>query len=306
MQIEEATSFKDCIDFYYDRLQSKNNEYCIVEPKISNTPIPTASNLLHYEGLSNKMIDLDQYHNRMVVNEKAIKRFHPNEINNSEFWRYAKMKFPLFSVCGGDSKSIKDVNKKTLGYSKSTGLYQYLMELIKRSEEKLNVLEIGFGHGNIFNKINKLTNYIGLDFYKIKSLNRHKNLRIIDISGIPDDIPDNSLDVVYSVNVLQHCSQKDRFDYFKQAYKKLKPGGSFIGSCFIVTEQNSTSPVWGVVDENGRRYCHFFRQLTEVDTGDELQNLTRELTFYPLYTTITGVNHLAFIFLKSANALINI
>jgi len=70
--------------------------------------------------------------------------------------------------------------------------------------------------------------------------------------------------------VLQHCSQKDRFDYLKQAYAALKIGGHLMFTIFMMTTKNCNEPYWGVLDLQGRGYTQFFNQLTECDWDYEL------------------------------------
>jgi len=43
----------------------------------------------------------------------------------------------------------------------------------------------------------------------------------------PWEYPDNSIDVIYSEDFIEHLDQKDQFKFFDQAYKKLKVGGIF-------------------------------------------------------------------------------
>lgn len=263
-------SFKDCIDFYYE---NRKTEY---EIKYVQTP---HNGMFHLQGLASVIKKYDNHSSKLVVEPIAIERFHPNYINNKEFWCYAKKKFPKFSVCGIKSKNIKDCNERTFRLPEQVGFIGFINDLISKSTEKLNVLEIGYGHGNVFEYLNDKTNYVGIDYTKLKKLDKFKNLMVIDKSGIPDTIKPNTQDFIYSVNVLQHCSQQDRFEYFKQSYEKLKTGGYFIGSCLIHCDENKDLSVWGIQDEYGRHFCNFFNQLTEVDTLNEFIDLMRELKF---------------------------
>ena len=122
-------------------------------------------------------------------------------------------------------------------------------------------------------------------------MKKYKNFIEIDKSGIPDYLLDeNYFNIIYSVNVLQHCSQKDRFDYFKQGYSALKPGGHFLFSCFLMTKQNENEAYWGVKDSKGRGYTHFFNQLTEVDTDMELLECISKVGFKAVGGTLVGNN----------------
>lgn len=286
-------TYKECVDFFYE---NKKNEY---EINFNDGLISTHHGLLYEQNLYRDVIKLTPTRVKLIVNEHAVIRFHPNEIDNQKFWSYCKTKFPKFSVCGSKVKSIKECNKTTLEFTKSTGLYEILEKEINNSNKKLNMLEIGFGHGNVFFDLKDKVNYVGIDFHKIKSLNKYKRLMVIKESGIPDDIIiDNSLDIIYSINVLQHCSQKDRFSYISQAYDKLKPGGIFIGSCLLETADNSSSDVWGIEDGYGRKYCNFFNQLTEVDKEHEFVKHVKDTGFKIQTAQVAGIQHLLFVLRK--------
>lgn len=253
--------------------------------------LPTnGANTFMFEDLVIEQKALENNRARTVVKEEAILRFHPNNIDNKDFWKESRTHFPLVSVCGGGScKNIKQVNKRTLQFSKDLGLIPFINLLIGNSKEKLNVLEIGCGYGNLFFELKDKCNYTGIDYIIHKSLKKYKNFIEIDESGIPDYLlGENYFDVVYSVNVLQHCSQKDRFTYFQQAYDALKPNGYLIFTQFLMTNNNKNDICWGLVDENGRGYTHFFNQLTECDYDYELFYILDILGFEIIKSGIAG------------------
>jgi SAM-dependent methyltransferase len=277
---------------YLKSISYKSNEYYLRGDLIgaSKKKMPTIfAHTFMGEGLVLKQIDLGNNIARSIVAKDAVERFHPNNINNKDFWIECRNKFPLLSVCGRETKSIKQANAATLKFSKDMGLYKYLNQLIDDSPTKLNLLEIGFGYGNLFFEIKDRCNYYGIDYIVHKSLKKYKNFIEIDKSGIPDYLLDEGyFDVVYSVNVLQHCSQKDRFQYFQQAHSALKKGGKFIFTQFLMTEKNKNENYWGLIDENGRGYTHFFNQLTECDWDYELFGELERIGFKPIHGNIGG------------------
>ena len=236
-----------------------------------------------------------------VVKDEAVKRFHPNEIDNKDFWVKSKETFPLLSVCGSEAKSMKQANLITLQFAKKLKFLQMLLKLLSEyeGEDKMNFLEIGFGYGNIFKLMSEYFNYKGIDFTVPPSLKKYSELVEIDVSGIPEELLiENYYDVVYSVNVLQHCSQKDRFTYLEQAYDVLKPDGYLMFSCNLLTSKNANEHhFWGFKDKNGRYYTQFFNQLTEVDTEDELAYKLMDVGFKTVGGTMIG-NHVGIIVKK--------
>ena len=275
---------------YYDMWKYRTNEYLFRTGQKETPKIPTRMvHTIAMEELYDKKIDLGNNMGVTIVKEEAIKRFHPNEINNREFWLRAHKSFPLLSVCGGECKSIKEANKATLGLSIDFKLYPFLLNLIEKSSKPLSVLEIGCGFGGVFNEIKDKCEYIGIDYRIHKSLKKYKNFIEIEKSGIPEFLLNEKyFDVIYSVNVLQHCSQKDRFDYFEQGYSVLKSGGYFIFSCMLMNKANENESYWGIKDNNGRGYLHFFNQLTECDWDYELFGYLKKVGFVPIDGTLRG------------------
>lgn len=279
---------------YLSKLKCKNNEYLL---NVNGKEISSHYNTIVPEGLASKTktfeifpkTDSDKKYAQNVLTEKAINRFHPNKINNKDFWKLAKCHFKLFSVCGAPCNNISEVNNKNLEFTKSTGIFYFLENNLNKNS---NVLEIGFGYGNIFNEISERCNYVGIDYNVPYFLKKYRNLVSIDKSGIPDNLyKKDYYDIIYSSNVLQHCSQQDRFEYFKQASHCLKKGGYMIFSSFIMTEENKNSFCWGSVDEDGRGYTSFLNQLTEVDRLSELDTLFDDLGFDYVDKSVIFTNH---------------
>jgi predicted SAM-dependent methyltransferase len=284
---------------FYSEIKDESDEYKIklkFNEDIFETH--TSSNLIPF--IENSIVETKRYdekHTKSIIKYSVVEKFHPNNIDNKKFWETAKKKFPLFSVNGTYSQNIEECNFGTFKMAENFGVLEVIDLLISNSGNKINLFEIGYGHGNLFEKYNEKVNYIGIDYFKIDKLKQYKNLLTIKKSGIPKKIKKESQDLIYSFNVLQHCSQKDRFEYFKQSYEKLKRGGLFIGGMFLETEKNKDEKYWGVEDLDGRKYTHFFTQLTEVDTEDEFYNFVRSLGF-KVFSQCFYQNYCAFVMIK--------
>jgi len=299
-QKEEKKLIKSVFAFYgqYKHL----NEYTL---KIGNSIISVNSNLFEIQPnviYKNRTKSYENTDMRITtLRPYTIERLHPNKINNKYFWKMAKTKYPLVSVCGNPVNTITECNKKTLKMAQNSGVLTFLDDYIE-NKNNISFFEIGYGHGNIYfhlkEKYLEKVKYTGIDYYKHNSLKNIKDLRIINKSGIPEDIMDNTIDVFYSFNVLQHCSQEDRNLYFKQTYDKLKTGGIFIGGAFFVTDENKDKPFWGTQDINGRKYCAFFNQFTEVDEIDEFKQTVSDIGFSINNISLVGRNYYSFILKK--------
>lgn len=285
----QLASYRASFEFF-KMISYKTNEYYLKGELCNATvkKVPTKmANTFMLEDLVIEQKEIENHQAITVVKAEAVERFHPNNIDNKDFWIECRKTFPLVSVCGGESKSIKDVNKQTINLSKEIGLFSYLISLINNSPVKLNLLEIGYGYGNLFFEIKDICNYFGIDYIIHNSLKKYKNFIEINESGIPDYLlNENLFDVVYSVNVLQHCSQKDRFKYFQQGYNALKSGGYFIFTQYLMTKENKNNVCWGIIDEKGRGYTQFFNQLTECDWDFELYAEFNKIGFKPVQHVI--------------------
>lgn len=291
------TDYEECFEFYNSN-KYKTDEYSL---RFKKQKINSQLNTIYEENLYDDIVKYDENKACLIANDYALKRFHPNNIDNKKFWEIAKSKFRFLSVSGMKSKSYKEVNKNTLLMSKYFGLFSFMENEINNTKD-LNVLEIGYGYGGVFNEVNKKCNYIGIDYTKPKFLKKYKSLIEIKESGIPKDLMiKNYYDFVYSVNVLQHCSQVDRFKYIAQASYILKNGGYFIFSSFIMTEENKNVDCWGIKNSDGRGYTHFFNQLTEVDFDHELKSWFEELGFKILKFEVSHKNMLSCILVKKEN-----
>jgi len=245
---------------------------------------------------------------RTVVKRKDLKLLFPENIDNKKFWRKLNPKYKLLSVSGATTKSEYEANKVNLGFAKAVGaigdveraIRDKLGETWNRDDRKFKVLEIGYGLGCFVNWLynesgrigqieNKQIEYYGIDI--VKRIDTYENLFESDGWKIPKEIP-TDLDMVYSLNVFQHLSKKQRYNYFKKAYKRLNNNGVMVFSSFIMTEQNKDSWAWGLVDEKGTGYCHFFNQPTEVDKDEELKEYLTGIGFEIEKFQVLGENHL--------------
>ena len=115
--------------------------------------------------------------------------------------------------------------------------------------------------------------YYGTD-YNAKSIDWcSKNLSGIhfNLNSLNAELPyaDNFFDVIYGISIFTHLSEKLHFDWFKELYRTLKPGGilflttqgtNFIGkltSGELEIFQNGDLVVRGNVKEGHRTYSAF-------------------------------------------------
>ena len=208
---------------------------------------------------------------RLVMSDEAIDRLSPDTININKFWEKSVNAYPFVSIVGHSNvNTIEEANAATLNnlhaHLKGPNVVSYSWN---KNQEDFKILEIGPGYGGFCKWVNNYPNtkYYGID---VNPLFEYPTLYKCDGRNIPSQIP-NNLDVVYSYNVFQHLSKKQRTSYYEQIFLALKPGGIFTFSNFVVTPTNFDGPYWGHADKNGNFYTIFFNQYTLIDKIDELK-----------------------------------
>ena len=99
---------------------------------------------------------------------------------------------------------------------------------------KKTVLEIGHGGGRVLSAASRyFKTACGVDIHKNNHLVANElaergvnNVRLLETTNCNIDLPDESVDLVYSFIVLQHVEKIDIFkQYLAESYRVLKPGG---------------------------------------------------------------------------------
>lgn len=271
---------EDSLEPYF-RFYNEENEYFLKFPDGKEVPTMINTwNILYPKAKIRVFPNSDKGAHQIVVPKKVLDSISPDNIDNQTFWKIVSDKYKCFSVAGGPAtiKTPQDANIATFNFANRVGAIKYLTEQFQKKPDS-KMLEIGFGYGNVASYVYQ--NFKDVNYYGIDVIDRVivlKNLFETDGWEIPKEIPKN-LDIVYSMNVFQHLSQKQRWNYFEKAKKLLKRGGLMVFSSYIMNDDNKDEECWGVVDYHGRGYCHFFNQPTEVDFEYELLDKFNELNF---------------------------
>mgnify|MGYP001475374280 CR=1 FL=1 len=156
-------------------------------------------------------------------------------------------------------------------YSKSenTSWEHFTLEVIKRHKININILnektilDLGSGPAgvakgleillekNILKNLSIIAVDPLMDFYKneIRILKESRNLKLLSNKGENIDIPDNSIDIIFSTNVLDHCENPD--EVIKECFRILKPGGLFLPSLHLIYDYlKPVSKLIKYVDKN--------------------------------------------------------
>lgn len=231
-----------------------------------------------------------------IISDNLFNRFHADNIDVVDFWKTATDNFPFFSIAGsGDCKTPEQVNYITHSMAKNLGAIavvdSFMKYHIEKDTNKMNMLEIGCGHGGFYNWFHQTYSeygrYFGLDVVRLFDCD---TLAIGDGYTIPDTLP-AKFDFIYSINVFQHLSKKQRQSYFKEVSKKLTDDGIFVFGLYAEDLFNRDSEtLWGAATENGDRLVHFLGQFTIAPTVSEIYEELGNVGLYECNLMTDGMN----------------
>jgi len=214
-----------------------------------------------------------------TISKDMFETQNPDVMDNNLFWKLTTEKSLGQSIIGRpdltDKNEIK-LTSTTYCHLKSALPNYFIGTLLRNEPRNVNMLEIGPGLGNILDLVNKKCRKIEWYGVDVNLLFEHPNLYKGDGYTIPDEIPE--LEYVYSMNVFQHLSLKQRLSYYNQIYDKLNTGGYFLFGMFIVVDKTENLMIdedkgirlFGVKDEYGNYITHFFSQFTIVERQNEV------------------------------------
>jgi len=265
---------KEIVDFYYS-LKKDDNDYLLYldnEVEINTFDSKTNSISKNKTNVVSTNFDLLNKNNKLV-SDLEVEKLSQDLIDNKFFWKYIVEKFPFFSISQYPKcKSDEDVNKANLNASMWLGFYQKIYNFLKNNNTA-KILEIGPGYGSLFYPINN--NFDTCDYWAIdiNPLFYFEGLVESNGSEIPVNVGGN-FDFIFSFNVFNHLSKKQRSSYYKSVYNSLKKKGRFLFTNFLIVDLSNEIDYWNYKDENNNIYTSFFSQLTKVD---EYNNLADEL-----------------------------
>jgi len=232
-----------------------------------------------------------------LLSEHVINAFSPDRLDSRVFWREATRHFPWIPICSNERCSTPEqVNAGTWGCH--SPLVYTLSDVVYAGNPEAKMLEIGPGYGGVMQYIKRkhgLDNYYCID---VNPLFEYERMFQTDGETIPEEIPDE-LDIVYSSNVFQHLSDRQRRSYIRQASQKLAIGGLFVFNLFVLNEQNRDQRIgdkklFGNLDEKGNAYTCFFNQFTRIPQEDEIEDELNECGLKLLKKQTLSSNSAAF------------
>ena len=210
---------------------------------------------------------LDPSKQKMITQED-VDLLSPDNVNNYDFWKLAEEIFgvdPVYNTgFGKEMADLDEANRRNLDIARLTGA---LNVIDAWKHIKLPLLEIGAGYGNFKSYVmcNTIFDYTGVDVYpKAAGIKR-----TLPNGMLPDEIKARKFGIVYSSNVFQHISPKQRLGYLLDAKEMLHENGFLIFNLFLALTPPK-APSW-----DGRHYMQNYGQWVEIP---RYQDFTRLLS----------------------------
>ncbi|WP_317105212.1 class I SAM-dependent methyltransferase [Chroococcidiopsis sp. SAG 2025] len=124
--------------------------------------------------------------------------------------------------------------KQKLGAETWAEVVAQTMQFLKRFlKHNSTFLEIGAGDCSVSLEVAKYVEKayaVDVSNEVTKGLKIPPNCEVVVSDGVSIPVPVNSVDIVYSNQLMEHLHPDDAFDQLKNIYKALKPGGLYICS----------------------------------------------------------------------------
>lgn len=161
-----------------------------------------------------------------------------------------------------------DVTKEQIDYQLSL-----IRKYLSSSSSSSSVMEVGCGDCNLSLKLSTEVDQVyGFDISDNlvpEKLPSNFEFRITD--GIHFDIPDNSVDLVYSNQLMEHLHPEDAIDQLREIYRIISPGGYYI--CITPNRVSGPHDVSKYFDEVAT--CFHLKEYTT----KELKDIFEEVGF---------------------------
>lgn len=166
--------------------------------------------------------------------KEELELLSPDNIHNGDYWRVIEELFGTDCVSntnyGTYDDDIMESNRRNHQIALTTGM---LIPINALQKYAASLLEIGPGYGSFKNYVetNSLFKYTGVDVYP-------KMPKIISTTPegyLPEEILKKRYNLVYSSNVFQHLSNKQRRKYFEDIHFILEENGYFVFNLLVIS-----------------------------------------------------------------------
>jgi hypothetical protein len=239
--------------------------------------------------------DFDRYYHELLSEERHVTdeefdRLNPDKIDNIEFWEYLDEHFDR-AICGGVSRNhgklesanrTEEALKMNAVLTLQSGVLNYFNAsslAMSPRDFDIHILEIGvgLGSGKILLDGKQHVKYTGIDVVP-----RVEGVIQTNGNGLPPELKKRKFHHVFSSNVFQHLSKKQRLQYYDDIYNVLPDNGYFSLALQLFTPQSTIR----YVNINGTPHICHYGQFTPIQTFDDVfHDITKDGLFGMLHSS---------------------
>ena len=233
---------------------------------------------------------LDELMSRPVTHED-VARLDPDYLDCNKFWELARLR-DRCSILGGsqveDNTDVEKINYTNGLLADLIGCKSYL-HIYGHNKD---VLEIGCGYGNIYSQYKDSMRYKGIDVVK-----NFDEAILTDGNGIPEELKvPNSFDIVYSCNVFQHISRRQKYNYVIDSHKVLRDEGFLILAFSTFSENHRLKN-----EQKTQSYCYSMGQVIPTVSIEDFTILLQSVGFVIMQTNVRFDGFTCFVCRKLPN-----
>jgi hypothetical protein len=201
-----------------------------------------------------------------LITKEDIEILSPDVVNCYDFWKVIDEIFGLDPVCATDfgrlAYDIDSGNLRNLRLARLSGMLDFVDDY---RHKRFNLLEIGPGYGSFKQYCLLNTNFT---YYSFDVVCRIYGVNLLEVDGtLPrkfiEDCPEK-FKIIYSSNVFQHLSSRQKSQYFQDIAKLLEKDGIFVFNCFTHSADPAKVSLEDRYSEDNRMYLKHYGQLTEI------------------------------------------
>ena len=210
--------------------------------------------------------------NNKIITREEVELLSPDNINCIDFWKVIEEVFGVDCITNTMHENQKwtptDCNRRNLGLARQMGALN-VIDWCAQFSSQSSILEIGTGYGCLKHYLEPkyCFNYTGVDVVpRVEGV-----IQTTPEGLLPDSIKDRKFFIVYSCNVFQHLSTKQRESYINTAWELLEKGGFLI---IALTLHPFQLPVSGMA-EDGNLYMKHYGQFTAIPSRTDFLSFIR-------------------------------
>ena len=203
---------------------------------------------------------------RRIITQEDIDLLSPDVVDNNAFWKVVEDIFGpdcIGSTNYGQLQNVIDnANTRNFSLARQTGMLN-IVDDCKHSGVTLTEIGAGYGFFKQYCLANTNYRYAGFDVVP-----RAPGIHACNTDGtLPQAYMDQlkeQVTVIYSSNVFQHLSNRQRNKYYEDIHTLMNKDGVFVFNMLVSADNPENIGPEGKFAEDGKMYLKHYGQFTEI------------------------------------------